>query len=231
MIQATTNRQVGLNAITELIIGYALPGRPIAVMLFKVWGYMTMARALDFTSDFKLGHYMKIPHRPMFWCQVVATVVSGTVQFSVQAWMFSNFEDLCSPDQRDSFTCPSTTVFGTASIVVSDSSWAIYRLLLLKAVVIVGSHRTTAFFLTRSTLPRSRLFLPSWRHCAINSVGTPQEVQDELPQIRQLPGPLFGCTIHSAGNAAQLRAPRTRLLHLQLYNPSTPLRLVVQVQL
>lgn len=25
-----------------------------------------------FTSDFKLGHYMKIPPRPMFWCQVRA---------------------------------------------------------------------------------------------------------------------------------------------------------------
>lgn len=36
MIQATTNQKVGLNVITELIIGYALPGRPVAMMLFKV---------------------------------------------------------------------------------------------------------------------------------------------------------------------------------------------------
>lgn len=36
MIQAITNQQVGLNVITELIIGYALPGRPIAMMMFKV---------------------------------------------------------------------------------------------------------------------------------------------------------------------------------------------------
>lgn len=32
--------QVGLNVITELIIGYALPGRPIAMMMFKTWGYI-----------------------------------------------------------------------------------------------------------------------------------------------------------------------------------------------
>jgi hypothetical protein len=70
----------------------------------------TMAQALSFTSDFKLGHYMKIPPRPMFLCQVwvpvfvcdsaalhiyrlrqvVATVIAGTVQLGVQAWMFSN---------------------------------------------------------------------------------------------------------------------------------------------
>lgn len=63
MIQAITNQQVGLNVITELIIGYGLPGRPVAMMMFKTWGYITMAQALTFTSDFKLGHYMKIPPR------------------------------------------------------------------------------------------------------------------------------------------------------------------------
>jgi hypothetical protein len=119
VIQATTNQQVGLNVITELIIGYVLPGRPIAMMLFKTWGYISMARALQFTGDFKLGHYMKIPPRPMFWCQVVATIVAGTVQLGVQAWMFSNIKDICSPDQPDGFICPFTTVFGTASIIVS----------------------------------------------------------------------------------------------------------------
>ena len=30
MIQAITNQQVGLNVITELVIGYALPGRPVS---------------------------------------------------------------------------------------------------------------------------------------------------------------------------------------------------------
>jgi hypothetical protein len=44
MIQAITNQQVGLNVITELIIGYALPGRPVAMMMFKTWGYITMAQ-------------------------------------------------------------------------------------------------------------------------------------------------------------------------------------------
>ncbi|KAJ7633597.1 OPT oligopeptide transporter [Mycena polygramma] len=150
MIQAITNQQVGLNVITELIIGYALPGRPVAMMMFKTWGYITMAQgkiyllsifrmlirppALTFTSDFKLGHYMKVPPRPMFWGQVVATVIAGTVQLGVQAWMFTNIEyetlfmemllidhlhrNFCAPDQKDGFICPSTEVFGTASIIV-----------------------------------------------------------------------------------------------------------------
>ncbi|EKM56748.1 uncharacterized protein PHACADRAFT_254040 [Phanerochaete carnosa HHB-10118-sp] len=117
IIQAITNQQVGLNVITELIIGYALPGRPIAMMMFKTWGYITMAQALTFTSDFKLGHYMKIPPRPMFWCQVIATAVAGTVQLAVQSWVFTNITDICTPHQKDGFSCPNTTVFGTASII------------------------------------------------------------------------------------------------------------------
>ncbi|KAJ6628838.1 OPT oligopeptide transporter [Mycena sp. CBHHK59/15] len=117
MIQAITNQQVGLNVITELIIGYALPGHPIAMMMFKTWGYITMAQALTFASDFKLGHYMKIPPRSMFWGQVVATVLAGTVQLGVQAWMFTNIPGMCDRAQKDGFWCPSTGVFGTASIV------------------------------------------------------------------------------------------------------------------
>ena len=121
-IAATTGLYLRLNVITELIIGYALPGRPIAMMLFKTWGFITMNQATAFMSDFKLAHYMKIPHRPMFFCQIVATIVAGTVQLAVQSWMFSNFKGLCDVDQKDGFTCPFTTVFGNASIIVSVSS-------------------------------------------------------------------------------------------------------------
>ncbi|KAH7925661.1 small oligopeptide transporter [Leucogyrophana mollusca] len=117
MIQAITNQQIGLNVVTELIIGYALPGRPIAMMMFKTWGYITMTQALTFTADFKLGHYMKIPPRQMFWCQIVATALAGSTQLAVQAWMFENIPDMCSQTQKDGFTCPSTAVFGSASII------------------------------------------------------------------------------------------------------------------
>ncbi|RPD65159.1 small oligopeptide transporter [Lentinus tigrinus ALCF2SS1-7] len=123
MIQAITNRQVGLNVITELIVGYMLPGRPIAMMMFKAsrqtWGYITMSQAMIFTSDFKLGHYMKIPPRPMFWCQIVATIIAGTVQLGVENWMFSNIPNICTQLQKDmsGFTCPNTEVFATASII------------------------------------------------------------------------------------------------------------------
>lgn len=60
----------GLNIITEYVMGIIYPGRPIANVCFKVYGYMSMAQAVSFLNDFKLGHYMKIPPRSMFLVQV-----------------------------------------------------------------------------------------------------------------------------------------------------------------
>ena len=59
-----------LNIITEYIIGYIYPGYPVANMLFKVYGNVSMKQAIFFLQDFKLGHYMKIPPREMFLAQV-----------------------------------------------------------------------------------------------------------------------------------------------------------------
>ncbi|CAL8175621.1 unnamed protein product [Prunus armeniaca] len=70
IITATTNQTPGLNIITEYIMGIILPGKPIANVCFKTYGYMSMAQAVSFLNDFKLGHYMKIPPRSMFLVQV-----------------------------------------------------------------------------------------------------------------------------------------------------------------
>jgi DNA-binding transcriptional regulator of glucitol operon len=55
IIQAISNFQVGLNVVTELVAGYVFPGKPIANMTFKVFGYMTMSKGLSFAGDLKLG--------------------------------------------------------------------------------------------------------------------------------------------------------------------------------
>lgn len=36
IVQAITNQQIGLNVITEFIMGYMQPGKPLALMMFKV---------------------------------------------------------------------------------------------------------------------------------------------------------------------------------------------------
>ena len=63
-------QQPGINVITEPIIGYMYPGKPLANVAFKTYGFISVSQAIMFLSDFKLGHYMKIPPKSMFIVQV-----------------------------------------------------------------------------------------------------------------------------------------------------------------
>lgn len=63
-------QQPGYDIIAQFIIGYILPGKPIANLLFKIYGRISTIHALSFLSDLKLGHYMKIPPRCMYTAQV-----------------------------------------------------------------------------------------------------------------------------------------------------------------
>ncbi|PIN14460.1 Sexual differentiation process protein ISP4 [Handroanthus impetiginosus] len=120
IIAATTNQAPGLNIITEYIIGYAYPGRPVANMCFKVYGYISMIQALTFISDFKLGHYMKIPPRAMFTAQLVGTIISVVVYTLTAWWLIATIDNLCDTSllpQDSPWTCPSDHVFYDASVI------------------------------------------------------------------------------------------------------------------
>ncbi|KAF9205239.1 hypothetical protein BGZ49_004309 [Haplosporangium sp. Z 27] len=80
-MQAITAFSPGLNIITELICGYMLPGKPIANMVFKCYGFMAMYQCQQFLSDLKLGVYMKIPPRSMFVGQLWGTLVGGVFNY------------------------------------------------------------------------------------------------------------------------------------------------------
>lgn len=119
LIYTFTNDQhrIGLNVITEFIIGYMQPGKPLAMMMFKCYGYMTMYQGLSFVADLKLGHYMKVPPRTMFWSQTVATFWSGLVQIAVMNWALATLPDVCTSEQANSFICPNGNVFFQASVI------------------------------------------------------------------------------------------------------------------
>ncbi|KAJ3680673.1 hypothetical protein LUZ60_016951 [Juncus effusus] len=119
IITATTNQTPGLNVITEYVMGLILPGKPIANVCFKVYGYMSMSQAVAFLADFKLGHYMKIPPRSMFLVQFVGTIVAGTINLGVAWWLLDSIENICGDNlPADSpWTCPGDRVFFDASVI------------------------------------------------------------------------------------------------------------------
>ncbi|KAL1817652.1 hypothetical protein ACET3Z_020226 [Daucus carota] len=120
IITATTNQTPGLNIITEYIMGLIYVGRPIANVCFKTYGYMSMTQAISFLSDFKLGHYMKIPPRSMFLVQFLGTIIAGTVNLSVAWWLLHSIDHICQIDKLPSnspWICPNDRVFFDASVI------------------------------------------------------------------------------------------------------------------
>ncbi|CAM8901438.1 unnamed protein product [Rhodiola kirilowii] len=120
IITATTNQTPGLNIITEYVMGVIYPGRPIANVCFKTYGYISMAQAVSFLNDFKLGHYMKIPPRSMFLVQFIGTMLAGTINLSVAWWLLTSINNICQDDllPADSpWTCPGDRVFFDASVI------------------------------------------------------------------------------------------------------------------
>ena len=117
ILLAITNQQLFLNVFSELIAGYVIPGRPIAVMIFKVYGTIMTRQALDFSGHLKLGHYMKVPPRILFLAQTVATTICCFTVVIVQRWALNNIDGICKPGQKNGFICPGSNVFADASLL------------------------------------------------------------------------------------------------------------------
>lgn len=60
VISALTGIDIGLNILTELVIGLIIPGQTIAVLCFRSLGTNMIIQAIALLADLKLGHYMKI---------------------------------------------------------------------------------------------------------------------------------------------------------------------------
>ncbi|KAI3847554.1 hypothetical protein MKX03_031525 [Papaver bracteatum] len=120
VIQATTNQQPGYDIIAQFMFGYILTGKPIASLLFKIYGRISTVHALSFLSDLKLGHYMKIPPKCMYTAQLAGTIIAGIVNLGVAWWMLENIENICEDDALHSdspWTCPKYKTTFNASVI------------------------------------------------------------------------------------------------------------------
>ncbi|KAF9382291.1 hypothetical protein CPC16_009416, partial [Podila verticillata] len=116
VVLAVTNQAPGLNIITEYVIGYMLPGEAIPNITFKTYGYISNYQALNFVSDLKFGHYMKIPPRIMFMAQTVSAILACTINLITALWLVSTQPNICTKKGYP-FTCRGTNTFYSASII------------------------------------------------------------------------------------------------------------------
>lgn len=117
LLFSMTGFSLSLNVLTELIAGYALPGRGVALMIMKAFGLNTNLQAIYFIQDQKLGHYAKIPPRATFRCQIIATLVQSLVVLGVANWQIQNYDGICEENQQQSFTCPNESIYYSASVI------------------------------------------------------------------------------------------------------------------
>ena len=117
IVMALTNQHSSLYLVCQIICGTVFPGRPVANMVFTTYCYISSAQGVKFSSDLKLGHYMKIPPKLLFQVQMFATLISSFTQIGVLNWMFANIPSLCQPDAINGFSCPLARVHFNGSIL------------------------------------------------------------------------------------------------------------------
>lgn len=116
-IVASTGFGFGLNVLVELIIGYALPGNGLALNFLKALGYNIDGQAQNYISDQKMAHYVKIPPRALFRCQVLSTFIACFIALGITNFKINTMKDYCLPTQEQNFSCPGVNTFYTASII------------------------------------------------------------------------------------------------------------------
>jgi OPT family oligopeptide transporter len=91
--------------------------RPLANIISKILSTDVVGQGLYFAQDMKLGHYLKIPPRTLFFAQGGASILGALTQVGVTLWMLGNVSDICSADQANGFTCQNgRTVFSSSVI-------------------------------------------------------------------------------------------------------------------
>ncbi|KAI8908986.1 OPT oligopeptide transporter protein-domain-containing protein [Gorgonomyces haynaldii] len=103
ILTAVSGYQPGLNIITQMIMGFILPGRTIENMVFKSYGYNIMIQALDLTADLKLAHYMHISPISMVFAQGLGTLFGVLCNTGATFYVMDNMKNLLYNDPNWSY--------------------------------------------------------------------------------------------------------------------------------
>jgi hypothetical protein len=77
---------MGLNVLTEFLIGLMTPGDTIGIMCFKSLGYNMVIQALNLLSGLKQAHYMHISPIYVFLSQMIGTFIGAVLNLGTVFW-------------------------------------------------------------------------------------------------------------------------------------------------
>lgn len=117
-LYAISGTTEGLNVVTELIVGYALPGHPEALMFVKAFGYNINGQADNYISDQKMGFYAKVPPRAMYRGQVLSAIITALVAYGVVQFADNDIPGICTADQPSEFNCEDgSEIYYSSSVI------------------------------------------------------------------------------------------------------------------
>ena len=94
-------------------------------MILKIAAGGVGSQAILYSGDQKFRRYMKMPPRVLFSAQVMASMIEIISLLAAQKWAMDNIPDICSPHQKDSFTCPNINLFNTGFVIASVLSFIV----------------------------------------------------------------------------------------------------------
>ncbi|KAG0649453.1 Sexual differentiation process isp4, partial [Hyphodiscus hymeniophilus] len=111
-------------------------------MIFKTLSVDVVGRGIYFAHDVKLGHYMKIAPRTLFFGQGSATedhtpssylitvqILGALTQVGVTLRVLGNVSDICSANQSKGFTCPNgRTTFSSSNVLGAIGPGRLYSI-------------------------------------------------------------------------------------------------------
>ncbi|CAK9222815.1 unnamed protein product [Sphagnum troendelagicum] len=120
VLVATANQAPSISILSEYLMGYLLPGKPVANLCFRIYGTSNLHNSLLFLQDLKLGQYTKIPPRSMFISQVIGSLISAITCLGTSWWLLTSIPNICNPallPAGSPWSCPSDGVYYTSSVI------------------------------------------------------------------------------------------------------------------
>lgn len=94
VITAISGQRLGLNVLTEFVIGLLIPSQTIPVMAFKSLGTNSVRQSITLLADLKLGHYMKINPFHMVFAQMYGTLLGAIINTGCCYWVMDNMDHI-----------------------------------------------------------------------------------------------------------------------------------------
>ncbi|EJU02221.1 OPT oligopeptide transporter [Dacryopinax primogenitus] len=101
-VYAVSGFGVHVGILNELIFGYMAPGKhPLASLVYRTVSGQCWYRAATILEDQKIGHYLHIPPRDVFFSQIWGSIVGIPVNYITIRWILDTKMDYLTGKEKD----------------------------------------------------------------------------------------------------------------------------------